>query len=372
MGGERAGIRLRRGVVVSVGGSRPGAIELVVEVEGARAPALAYPDLTGPVRAGDLVLLNTTAVALGLGTGGFHLVIAVEGAPATELAHGGRVMKARYTPQQVAVRSVEETHRDVLEGSRRLRGTPVVAAPLHSMIGPVAAGAKASGVGRVAYVMTDGAALPGPLSRLVARLREAGLMDGFITCGQAFGGDLEAVTIWTALLAAKEVLEADVVVVADGPGNLGTDTTWGVSALASGNALNAADALEGVPVAALRVSFAEARPRHRVVSHHSLMILEKVCTVGANVAVPVLDDVREREAVWEALQARKLEERHQLVEVDGRPALDRLEDLDLEIESMGRTAKDDPAFFLAAGAAGVLAGRIAASSRRWRATVRES
>ncbi len=106
------------GTVVSVGASRPGAVELEVEVDGQRAPALAYPDLTGPIRAGDLVLLNTTAVALGLGTGGFHLVIAVEGERATELSHGGRVMKARYTPQQVAVRSVEETHRDVLEGSR--------------------------------------------------------------------------------------------------------------------------------------------------------------------------------------------------------------------------------------------------------------
>jgi Protein of unknown function (DUF3866) len=370
MCGGRASIRLRRGRVVSVGASRPGAVELEVDVDGERAPALAYPDLTGPVSAGDVVLLNTTAVALGLGTGGFHLVIAVQGDRTTELAHGGRVMKARYTPQQVAVRSVEETHRDMLEGSRGLQGAPVVAAPLHSMIGPVAAGAKASGEARVVYVMTDGAALPCAFSRLVPRLREGGLLDGVITCGQAFGGELETVTIWTALLTAKEVLEADVVVVADGPGNLGTDTTWGVSALASGNALNAAEALDGMPVAALRVSFADTRPRHRVVSHHSLTILEKVCTVRANVAVPVLDDALEREAVWEALRARELEERHHLVEVDGRPALDRLGDLDLEIESMGRAARDDPAFFLAAGAAGVLAGRLAASSRRWRA-VRE-
>jgi hypothetical protein len=365
MGGERAGIRLRRGTVVSVGPSRPGAVELEVEVEGERAPALAYPELTGPIREGDLVLLNTTAVALGLGTGGFQLVIAVEGERATELSHGGRVMKARYTPQQVAVRSVEETHRDVLEGSRGLGGTPVVAAPLHSMIGPIAAGAKASGDARVVYVMTDGAALPGPLSRLVPRLRDAGLLDGFITCGQAFGGELEAVTIWTGLLAAKEVMEADVVVVADGPGNLGTDTTWGASALASGNALNAAEALGGVPVAALRVSFADPRPRHRVVSHHSLTILEKVCTVRANVAVPVLED-DQRDAVWEALRRRKLEEKHQLVEVDGRPALAKLDELAFEIESMGRTPKEDPAFFLAAGAAGVLAGRMSAESRRHR------
>src|SRR5881396_3624792 len=113
MGGERAGIRLRRGTVVSVGASRPGAIELEVEVDGERFPALAYPDLTGPVREGDVVLLNTTAVALGLGTGAFHLVIAVEGRAANELAHAGRVMKARYTPQKVDECSVEETHRDV-------------------------------------------------------------------------------------------------------------------------------------------------------------------------------------------------------------------------------------------------------------------
>jgi hypothetical protein len=33
---------------------------------------------------------------------------------------------------------------------------------------------------------------------------------------------------------------------------------------------------------------------------------------------------------------------------------------------MGRGVDDDPVFFLAAGAAGVLAGRLAAGDRRWR------
>jgi hypothetical protein len=33
---------------------------------------------------------------------------------------------------------------------------------------------------------------------------------------------------------------------------------------------------------------------------------------------------------------------------------------------MGRGPRDDPAFFLAAGAAGVLAARMAAAGRRWR------
>ena len=127
-------------------------------------------------------------------------------------------------------------------------------------------------------------------------------------------------TLWTGLLAAVEVREADVVVVADGPGNLGTDTTWGVSALGSGEALNAVEALGGRPVAALRISFADRRERHRGVSHHSLTILERVCTVRANVVVPALDGA-ERDLVWDALRGRRLEERHQLVEADGEAAL---------------------------------------------------
>jgi hypothetical protein len=364
-------VRLRHGTVRAIRTERPGVLELDVDVDddlgdrGSSGVAVAFTDLVGSLEPGDRVLLNTTAVALGLGTGGFHLVVAALDRAAIDLGHEGRVMKARYTPLQTAVRSVEETDRETLEGTADLGGAPVVCAPLHSMVAPIAAGARAGGGRTIAYVMSDGAALPGLLSNLVPSLRAAGLLDTFITSGQAFGGELETVTIWTGLLAAVERVGADVVIVADGPGNLGTDTTWGVSALASGHALNAAEALGGRPVAALRVSFADARERHRGVSHHSLTILDRVCRVAADVAVPVLDG-RERDLVWNSLRERGLEERHQLVEVDGRPALDELERAGVEIDSMGRTASEDPAFFLAAGAAGILAGRMAAGSRRWR------
>jgi len=361
-------VRLRRGTVLEIVAVRPGdggAAELMVDVDGKSAPALAYPALVGAVEVGDTVVLNTTAVELGLGTGGSHFVVAVEGGPSTDVGHAGRVMKARYTPLQVAVETVEETHRDALEGSRGLRNTPVVCAPLHSMLATVAAGAKASADARVVYVMTDGAALAGGFSNLVPRLREARLIDGWITVGQCFGGELEAVTVWTGLLAAKELLDAEVIVVADGPGNLGTDTTWGVSALASGHALMAASTLKGRPVAALRISFADQRTRHRGVSHHSLTILGEVCRADVNVAVPVLDEP-ERTVVWDALRGSKLEERHQLVEADGRPALAELDRRGVAVTSMGRGPGQDPVFFLAAGAAGVMAGRMAAGSRRYR------
>lgn len=362
----RPSVRLRRAFVVRIRSERVGAAELDVDVEGGSAVAVAFTDLVGPVQVGDEVLLNTTALALGLGTGGFHLVVAVSERASSDLTHDGRVVKARYTPLQAVVRSVEETNRDALEGSGGLAGTPVVCAPLHSMVAPLAAGAKAAGARSVAYVMTDGAALPGTLSNLVPALRDAGLLDVFVTCGQAFGGELEAVTLWTGLLAAVHVANADVVVVADGPGNLGTETTWGVSALSSGHALNAADTLGGRAVAALRISFADERERHRGVSHHSLTILRDVCKIVAHVAVPVLDGA-ERDAVWDALRGERLEERHQLIEVDGGPALETLGGSGVAAESMGRAVPDDPPFFLAAGAAGVLAARLAAQSERWRA-----
>src|SRR5437588_12237680 len=124
-------IMLRRGVVTAVEGARPGAVELRVDVDGRSATALAYPDLCGAVDVGDTVLLNTTAVALDLGTGGVHLVVAVlDDAPSRgDDEAPGRVMKLRYTPEQTAVAAVEETHRDRLEGSPSPDGVPVVCAP---------------------------------------------------------------------------------------------------------------------------------------------------------------------------------------------------------------------------------------------------
>jgi hypothetical protein len=130
--------------------------------------------------------------------------------------------------------------------------------------------------------------------------------------------------------------------------------------------LNAAARLGGKPIPALRVSFADERERHRGVSHHSLTILRDVCLVETNVPVPALDDEQRRATVWGALRAASLEDRHRLVEVDGRPALEELAARRVEVTSMGRTAEQDPAFFEAAGAAGILAGRMSVQDRRWR------
>jgi Protein of unknown function (DUF3866) len=369
-----SGIAVEAATVVAVTARRPGATELSVRVDGADGDeaAIGYDQLTGELAAGDRVAVNTTAVRLGLGTGGLHVVMARLDAGARPAGpphpdHPGHIIKARYTPSQVAVLAVEEEaspHRAAVAAVDDLDGLPVVAAELHSMVPVIAAAARAADRGvRVAYVMSDGAALPFGLSRLAERMRTAGLLAGTLTAGQAFGGDLEAITVHSALAAAKAVLGADVVVVAQGPGGAGSGTRFGFSGVQMAEAVNAAGALGGRPLACLRLSGADARDRHRGVSHHTLTALGRLALARALVAVPVLDDPALAAVVGRQLEQAGVAARHELVEVaQSPPAAELLAAWGLEVATMGRGPAADPAFFAAAAAAGTLAGRLAAGA----------
>jgi Protein of unknown function (DUF3866) len=358
-------IRVRHGRVTAILLHRPGATEasVTVEPDGEDARAIGYDDLVGRLEVGDRVVLNTTAVALGLGTGGFHLVMTRLDGDRDDPGPG-HVIKARYTPAQVRVLAVEEAasrHRAAVESVVDLRGLPVVCAELHSMVPVVAAAARAAAPdARVAYVMTDGAALPLAFSRLAGELRATGLVDGTVTAGQAFGGDLEAVTLHSALVAAREVLGAEVVVVAQGPGGVGTGTALGYSGIQMAEAVNAVGALGGRPVACLRTSTADARERQRGVSHHSLTALGRLALAPASVAVPLLEDPALAAAVAAQLEAAGVAARHRLVPVEPPDAAKLLATWGLRVRTMGRGPDDDPVFFAAATAAGTLAGRLAA------------
>jgi hypothetical protein len=341
--------------------------------------ALAYPALTGLPQPGDRVLLNTTALDLGLGTGGYALVVAIPERlpPDPELA--GHLVKARYTPLQAIVAGADEQgspHHDVLRDADDLAGMPVVVADLHSALPAVLAGvfgtAERSGdVGprpaervRVVYVMQDGGALPAWFSRSCAALKDAGWLAATVTTGQAFGGDLETVTVHTGLLAARHVLDADVAVVAPGPGNLGTGTRWGFSGVAAGEAVNAAAALGGRAVASLRISQADQRERHLGVSHHSLTAYGRVALARADVVIPALPGPLGGQV---AAQAATLSSRHAIVTVPVGGLEDALRASPVRLSSMGRGLDEDPAYFLAAAAAGrhaagLLDGRPARSA----------
>ncbi|WP_315214843.1 DUF3866 family protein, partial [Actinomyces dentalis] len=311
-------------------------VEITAAPDGARGlvpgrvcRAVAYEQLCGEPRPGERVRLEVSALDRGLGTGGHAMVAArLDVLPADPPADG-HLVKARYMPDQVMVAGADEqgaAHHDVLSrpiGELALDGAPVVVADLHSSLPAIVAGVRAGAGGgrpaRIVYVMTDGGALPLAYSRVVAALRRAGWIVGTVTAGQAWGGDLEAVSVHNALLAARHVLGAEIVVVIQGPGNLGTDTPWGFSGVACGDAVNAVAALGGRPIACLRISQADARERHRGVSHHSLTAYGRVALAGADVVVPRLGGELGRRVdaqVRRLCEPRAVGVRHRRVDAD--------------------------------------------------------
>ena len=296
---------------------------------------------------------------LGLGTGGYALVVALPDRLPEEPPGPGHLVKARYTPLQACVLGADEQgspHHEVLRDADDLGGMPVVVADLHSALPAILAGLREAGPRLAAYVMLDGGALPAWFSRTAAGLREAGWLAGTISTGQSFGGDLETVTVHTGLLAARHVLGAEVAVVTQGPGNLGTGTRWGFSGVACGEAVNAAAVLGGRPVASLRISEADPRQRHRGISHHSLTAYGRVALASADVVVPALDGDLGAQV---AAQAQQLAQRHRLVSVATAGLLDALAACPVPLATMGRGLDEDLAYFLAAAAAGRHAARPA-------------
>ncbi|MFI5053333.1 MAG: DUF3866 family protein [Acidimicrobiia bacterium] len=345
----------RTGKIVKLLEARPGLQRVEVDLGDGPERAYALPQLTGPVGLGDRVVVNTTAVELGLGTGGWHVVHWNLERDQWHEEGPGHIIKGRYTSLQTDVGSTEE-HLEALAEAESIEGMPVVAAALHSQLPAVAAAYKDRAPNaRLAYVMTDGAGLPLSLSDLVAELRAIELLDATVTCGHAFGGDYEAVSVFSALAVARHVARADAVIVIMGPGIVGTNTRLGFSGMEVGPILDAAHGLGGVAIACLRISFADARERHVGLSHHSATALRIAARERALVAVPKLADPEQAACLQADLERAGIDRRHQLVEVDAPDALALFARHGLQIESMGRPAAADPALFQAGAAAGALA-----------------
>lgn len=309
-----------------------------------QGPAYALTRLTGPVAPGDEVVLNTTAVELGLGTGGWHVVHWNLSRREWREPSPGHVLKLRYTSLQTDTGAAEEAGGILPED---LGGAPVVACTVHSQVPCVVAAARHTRPGtRVAYVMTDGAALPLVLSDLVAAMGHAGVLAGTVTAGHAFGGDLEAVSVPAALALARHRLGAEVVVVGMGPGVVGTGSSLGTTAVEAAAVLDAARALGGCPILAVRASSGDERARHQGISHHSTTVL-RLARPGVTVALPTgieahLDRVPDVPT-----------HRVQSVAVPSMAAV--LDEIGLAVTTMGRSPAQDPLFFAVSGAAGVAA-----------------
>ena len=342
--------QFRTGPVVQIIAERAGLQRVIVRIEGVDQRAYNLPGLTGPVSVGDEVVCNTTAVSLGLGTGGWHVVHWNLSRRTLDQPGGGHIMKVRYTSLQADTGAAEERHPELVQ---RIDGVPVVVGSLHSQLASVAAAFAATVPDRrLVYVMTDGAALPLALSDLVVDLRDRGLIAGVVTAGHAFGGDEEAVNVVSALCIAVHVLQADAVVVAMGPGVVGTATMLGTTAYEVVGAVADASAVGGRPVLCLRAGGADARERHQGISHHSRTALAQAVG-GAIVGVPRL---------WASF-AGSIAGPHDVRIVDTGDVASMLSASGLRVTTMSRGPDEDPMPFAFAAAAGIVTAQLVLAGR---------
>ncbi len=344
-------IEIKRGSLIRELYSRPGIQAFMVQIQDNEEKCISYTEYLGELSPGDEVLLNTTAVSLELGSGGYHFIIAKLNSRGHSMRAGGHIMKLRYTPMQIKVLSVEEQdspYHEQMQDADSLDKIPVLAGTLHSMLAPLCLELQCIKA-RIAYLMTDGAALPISFSNNVAELKKRNMLVGTVTVGNAFGGDLEAVNVYSGLLAARKVLNADVIIVSMGPGIVGTGTRWGFTGIEQGEILNAVDALDGIPIAVPRVSFADLRTRHYGLSHHTLTVLSRVCRIQAFVPLPMLEEVKMNYILGQ-MQAEKLLERHIVCVEDDESIINNIKNSALAISTMGRGVEEDKEFFLTLGA----------------------
>jgi len=349
-------LKLRRGRVV-------GADPLTVEVAGEKRRAWADEHLVGACEAGDEVIVNTEALDLGLGSGGFDVVHVnlTRGLDAPGAA-GTHVIKLNYTSLQHPVDPVEVEGQGAEGGGPAIGSMPVLVIPLHGHLAPAAwAAGEARPGARVGYVQGPGGALPGALSRDLVELRERGSLCAHVTAGPAYGGEEEAISVIGAIDAAARRLEWDAAIVGPGPGILGSSSRYGHGGMAALESAHAALALGLPTLLCPRLSSTDERPRHRGLSHHTASVLESLL---APVRVPVPEAELEG---WPMLGDAEAPEGgsaraalDELIEITGGRhdlAVERI-DLDgyaasgLPAETMGRSIERDPLFFAAPLAAG--------------------
>lgn len=354
-------------IVESIIDRTNGLDDIRVNLNGDIQKAYNYSKMTGEVNIGDEVVLNTTAVELSLGTGGYHFVITNLNNLESNFTKGGHIMKLRYTPIQVKVDSVEEqesVYHDKIEKFSSLDNMPVVVGTLHSMLTPFVASYKKNNPNKkLVYIMTDGAALPIFLSKNVSTLKEKKLIDNTITIGNAFGADYDCINIYTALITAKEVLDADVVFVSMGPGIAGTGTKYGFTGIEQGPLLDAVKKLGGLPIAIPRISFADKRARHRGISHHSLTVLTEIVNVDVNIPVTIYDDEK-LNVIKEQIMNNNLDKKHNIVYIENNNTKDDLNHFGLKVRSMGRNYEQDKEFFDAASSAAYYLMEVCDERRR--------
>lgn len=358
-------ISIEHGYVVRLDWSRPGLQCAEVRVGDRNEKALNYPDITGFVSPGDRVALNTTALNLGLGSGGVHFVFFNYSVSYKPFKPEGHIIKLRYTPLQIKVKLFEENiifENPSLATERYagLNGTPVLVGELHSMLAPAVLTLKRLNPGRrIVYIMDDSAALPIRLSDTTNRLRQEGFLYSTITCGHAFGGDHETLNMYTALMAAKEKCKADIIIITPGPGVVGTGTRYGCSGILQGEHIDRVSKWRGIPIVIPRISFSDTRPRHTGFSHHLITALKEISFHRAVIPVPKLSRSKLK-VLLKQIKSTEIGRKHKIIiVVPSKPLLVKeLTYTSYQLSTMKRGIKDDPDFFISTVAAALFTDTI--------------
>jgi len=317
--------------------------------------------LTGKIKVGDIVIVNTTAVELSLGTGGYHYVIYNYCNESKKAEGKGHIMKLRYTPLQIKCLTSEEEdspyHEEFLN-FKNLEGSIFIVGTLHSMLAPIACMIKwLDPTINLNYIMTDAGALPISFSRTVEELKEKRIINKTITIGHAFGGDLECTNIYNGLIAAKEILNSDVTIITMGPGIVGTGTKYGFSGIEQGSIIDSINTLGGLPMAVPRISFGDKRKRHRGISHHTITVLSEVCKTSANVIFPIIEEDK-LNILKRQITENNINKKHNLTYEKGENIEKALKTYNMKVTTMGRGFHDDKEYFLTLGAVGQKAVQI--------------
>ena len=332
--------------------------KFIIRRDGKPYDCINYKPLTGEVQVNDAVLLNTTAAEFGLSSGGYHFVLANLSRETYTNIGEGHIIKLRYTPMQIncmVAEAQESQYHEVFNSFESLENMPVIVGTLHSMVAPIALTLKnIANKDRIVYIMTDGGALPIWMSEAVKRLCEEGVLKGTITYGNAFGGDIECINVYTALIAAKEILRADAVIICMGPGIAGTDTSYGFSGIEQSQIIDAVNNLKGKAIAALRISFADSRSRHYGLSHHSKMTLGKLCCTKANIALPSLGTPK-AEILNSQLADSGILSKHVVSFWSSEEVEKLLEKEESHLEKMGKSYCQDKEYFITCGLSAFLA-----------------
>lgn len=320
--------------------------------------AINYKKSIGKCKTGDWVFLNTIAGRLGLGTGGYHFVYLNLGSTYGAEEGGrdmGHIIKMKYTQSQMRFRTIEEfsDYKELFNSPQDLGGKPLVVTTLHSMVPVIAGTIKYLDFKRkVVCIYTYGGALNSDFSKSLRELKSKRIISSVITCGECFGGDFEAVNIYTALIFAYMELKCDVAVVVCGPGVAGTGTYYGFSTMEMIMPLYAGENLNLKAILSPRISFADKRERHYGISMQTMAILK---AVDFKVSLPIYRSDKV-DILLRQIEKESLNEKVRVEIVNSSYASETIEHFGIDTSVMGRKYFDDMDYFDNLSAVGVYAG----------------